>query len=115
MNHHAAIELRPVRSVLDSLAGNSILEPQNVIRIRLIRVEVTKAHLEFLVSVVAHFDDAVLHAKGIGVVLVERAAGYLDGPARQILAVEQLMPLFRIRGGSGLDDEHAAHGKHCGQ
>jgi hypothetical protein len=88
VNHDAAIELSPGRCIRDRVAGNPIVETQDIIRIRLVRIKMAKPLLEFAVAVVADLDDPVLDTKRVREILVERMARDLDRPAREVLAIE---------------------------
>jgi hypothetical protein len=59
----------------------------------------TELHVELVVTVVAHLDDAVLDPERVAVVFAQGMLVDLDGPARKILPIEQRMPFTRVHGG----------------
>ena len=52
---------------------------------------------ELRVLVVGGFEESVLHAEGVPVVLAERVAGDLHDPAIQVLSIERLNPVLAVR------------------
>src|SRR6476659_2864703 len=78
-------------------------------RVRLVRIQMPELFVELSVFVVRHLDNAVLDAERVAVVLAERMLGDLDGPAAQILAVEQRVPLARILARHRLRDAATSH------
>jgi len=81
----------------DLLADEPVLHGHDVVRERLPVEEVAELSIEGAPVVVAHLEQAILHAERVVEVLAEGMAGEFDVPAFQVFAVEQLNPLPLLR------------------
>ena len=54
--------------------------------------KVSKLAIELFVLIVADLQNSVFGAEGVAVIVAQIVAGELDGPAIQILAVEEAFP-----------------------
>lgn len=114
VEHDAAVEVHVLRGVGHHLPGETILHPQDVTRIREVGEKMPILLVELRIAIIGHLDHAVLDPEGIGVILAEGMLGDLGRPPRQVLAVEQGVPLRLLRGDqsdeAGTDQgQEAAH------
>ena len=119
VEHHAAVPDGVLRSARMPLIGEAVLHHQVITGERLLVIQVPVLLVEVIVLVVAHFNHAILHPKGVSEVLTHLVVVYLHNPVLYILPVEKRHPLsffgcfgFFGFGFGGSDDvaEHRAGG-----
>ena len=88
MEHGAAVSHGPVRASGGLLADEPVLDPQDVVRELLAIKDVAELRAELVVPVVRDLQESAFDPERIPEVVIEIMPGDLDGPAREVLAVE---------------------------
>ena len=96
-DHQATVAKGPTWPTIALLPDKPILDSQHVVRKSLFVEQVTEAATEFVVLVVNDLEQPVLDAKRVAKVVTQLVAGDLGRPAREVAAVEQLLPGCRLR------------------
>jgi len=103
VHHDAGVAQRPRARIAGRLlADEAVLDGDAVVGIRVLPEQVAELPVEALVLVVAHFEQAVLHAEGVAEVVAQVVLGDLRSPAGEILAVEENLPVLLV--GVRVDD-----------
>ena len=88
VEHQAVVAIGPGRRARDLFADEAVLCGEQVIRERVPVKHVAELVVEGRPLVVAHLEESVFDAEGIVKVLTELMLGELDGPVREIAAIE---------------------------
>ena len=94
MEHHAAVLEGPFRPSRNLGAKETVLHSQVIVGERLSIEDVPEPTLEVVVVLIADGQKSVLDPKCPPGILPEVASRDLDGPARQVLAIEQGYPII---------------------
>ena len=94
MDHDAAVEVHVGWGVGHHGVGEAVFEAEDVMGIGQVGEEVAEVAVELLVAVVGDLENAVFDAEGVGVVVSEGTFGDFDGPAGEVLAIEEGDPLW---------------------
>ncbi len=97
VDHDAAVAQRVVRRAGVELADEAVLERDQIVRVRLVVVEVAELVVVVAaVAVVAGLDRPVDDAEGVGVVVADLVLGEFRRPAVEVAAVEEVDPLLAV-------------------
>src|SRR5687768_13474452 len=97
VQHQAVVANRPGEAgagARDLFADEPVLRRDDVVAERILVEDVPELTVEPAPLVVADLEEAILDAERVVVVLAELAVRELGGPVLEVLAVEQLNPVF---------------------